>query len=532
MEIKIGSSIKIEDGFYVPENLYRQYKEMNISSIFSWQAECLSLPGVLDGHKNLVYSAPTSAGKTLVAELIVLKRVLETPLKAFIILPYVSVSREKMVYLQGFVCLTEIFTHLLCVPETFQQFGNSCWRLHGRSQSTGGLSSVNVAVCTIEKANSLVNRLIEEERLDELGIVVVDELHLIGDTHRGYLLELLLTKLLLHSRRRLNSKLIDSSRSSEDSRSLLNESLNKSIFHTNGIQIIGMSATLPNLKTLGQWLDAEVYVTNFRPVPLTEFVLSCDTRSKVNQLYKLVNSGSDNVCTQQTSAESLVPTGNLPMDSQLTSDTQLNVVDEDGVFGLCLDSFLSGHGVLVFCPTKQWCEQLADTMARHIFNLTQSYFSTQHKQKNNLLESNAGDLGDENSSDHQAGLDIGSRLAVHLDRVGLSTCVDQLKRCPAGLDTALARSLGYGVAFHHAGLTVEEREVIEFGFRKGLVRILIATSTLSSGVNLPARRVIIRTPLFHGHILDFLTYKQMAGRAGRQASILLVKVFYYVNQKI
>jgi DNA polymerase theta len=52
-----------------------------------------------------------------------------------------------------------------------------------------------VVVCTIEKANALVNRLLEEESLTQLCCVVVDELHMVGDDDRGYLLELLLTKL-------------------------------------------------------------------------------------------------------------------------------------------------------------------------------------------------------------------------------------------------------------------------------------------------------------------------------------------------
>lgn len=64
----------------------------------------------------------------------------------------------------------------------------------GSHTPAGGFASVDVAVCTIEKANSLLNRLMEDKKVSSLGIVVVDEMHLIGDSHRGYLLELFLTK--------------------------------------------------------------------------------------------------------------------------------------------------------------------------------------------------------------------------------------------------------------------------------------------------------------------------------------------------
>ncbi|XP_046723327.1 DNA polymerase theta isoform X2 [Silurus meridionalis] len=405
----------------LPKPVLEKYQSLGVKQMFEWQAECLTLGKVLEGN-NLVYSAPTSAGKTLVSEFLILKRVLETRRKAIFILPFVSVAREKMFYLQN----------------VFQEAGVRVEGYMGSTSASGGFSALDVAVCTIEKANGLINRLIEEDRMDLLGIVVVDELHMLGDSGRGYLLELLLTKIQYIAKK------------AEEKCS------NK--YSSDGVQIVGMSATLPNLDLLARWLNAELYHTDYRPVPLMEWV-----KIGVN-----IYNGSMNLVRPFTPA--LTVKG-----------------DDDHIVSLCFETVQAGHAALLFCPSKNWCEKLADSIAREFYNLY-------HYEKQS------------ESAAH----------SVSLNYEGLQDVVAQLKRTPAGLDEILKRTVPWGVAFHHAGLTFDERDILEGAFRQGFLRVLVATSTLSSGVNLPARRVIIRTPVFNGHLLDILTYKQMVGRAGRK----------------
>ena len=84
----------------------------------------------------------------------------------------------------------------------------------------------------------------------------------------------------------------------------------------------------------------------------------------------------------------------------------------------------------------------------------------------------------------------------------------------------LAQCIENGSAFHHAGLISEQRKIIEDGFRNGTIKVIAATPTLAAGLNLPARRVIIkgyrRYDVNFGQVpIPVLEYKQMAGRAGR-----------------
>ncbi|MBW2965798.1 hypothetical protein KY342_01700, partial [Candidatus Woesearchaeota archaeon] len=83
----------------------------------------------------------------------------------------------------------------------------------------------------------------------------------------------------------------------------------------------------------------------------------------------------------------------------------------------------------------------------------------------------------------------------------------------------LSNCIKKGIAFHHAGLTHKQKELIEDNFRKGIIKIIACTPTLAFGLDLPAFRAIMKDLRRYSHHgltwIPTLEYLQMAGRAGR-----------------
>ncbi|KAK2601723.1 hypothetical protein QQS21_004711 [Conoideocrella luteorostrata] len=318
----------------LPCEIVSNFASVGINHIYPWQKNCLKGPGLLAGERNLVYCAPTGGGKSLVADLLMLKRIIGKPgTKALLVLPYVALVQEKVGWLRKIVRNVKSLEH-----PTKGDAPIGPWRLRadygtirvigffGGGKVRAMWDDFDIGVCTMEKANALINTAITDSSISKLRAVVLDELHMIDDYHRGYILELIATKLM----------------------SLGQE-----------LQIIGMSATLPNLSLLATWLNAHSYETRYRPVPIEEHLVYDGKIFLAGP-----NDGLGHTPSQLSSQD--VTEGKATPARRVDNSTQKEFADIllNSVVSLSYETASMGYGVLVFAGSRAVCESNARWISR------------------------------------------------------------------------------------------------------------------------------------------------------------------------
>jgi len=184
--------------------------------------------GFLKG-KNLLLASPTSSGKTRVAEVSMMVNH-SCGGKSLYLVPLRSLAREK------YEDFSELYKGLMSV-------GLSIGNL---TKSDESLGRDDLVICSYEKFDSLLRHRVSW--IKDVSLVVLDEVHLLDDVNRGPTIEVLLTRLKKMK-----------------------------------VWVVALSATIGNPELMGEWLDALVVKSNFRPVKLLEGVFS-------NEVVKFKNS--------------------------------------------------------------------------------------------------------------------------------------------------------------------------------------------------------------------------------------------------
>ena len=207
----------------LPDAALEFLKGQGFSELYPPQAQSVEL-GLL-ANKSLLVSAPTASGKTLIATLAMIS--------------HLAKNKSKIVYLSPLRALAS---------EKFSEFKKlekvSLGRKTKVQISTGdfetqdtSLEKSDILILTNEKMDSIIRH--GSEWIDDIGLVISDEIHLLGDEDRGPTLEMILTKLKL-----LETK----------------------------PQIVALSATVTNANEISDWLGCTLVDNDWRPVPLSEGV--------------------------------------------------------------------------------------------------------------------------------------------------------------------------------------------------------------------------------------------------------------------
>jgi helicase len=276
------------------------WKQDGITSLLPLQEEAVMRTGVLQ-NKSLIVFAPTSSGKTFIAELAALKH-LESSRGVIYLVPTKALAEEKY---RRFTRLYKRLGYRILVA-TRERPETDAPALQGR---------FDLLVAVYEKMKSYLVQ--KPSLLSRAGIVIADEIQMLGEKDRGGVVDLLLTKIAQSPYR---------------------------------VQFLGLSAVLGDVLRIARWLDCDFLKESQRPVELHEGVFNSQDGCFY---YRAFNTGEEG-------EEPLTPAG-------IVVDGELEDFYEQAVLQLTRHlTKVNKEQIMIFVPTRGisrlWAEKLAASL--------------------------------------------------------------------------------------------------------------------------------------------------------------------------
>ncbi len=309
-------------------------------------------------QKSFLVCAPSGSGKTLIGEVCAISNIFQQFGKSIYLVPFKALATEKYFHFKKSYARYDLKVEL---------------SIGDYDVDDKKLEKADIIVTTYEKMDSILRNFYDKEWIYEISTIIIDEIHIIGESDRGPRLESLIVR--------------------------LNEFLHNP-------QIIGLSATIANPEFFNSWLSSlgnhtTLIKSDKRPVPLH---------------YKI----------------------------EITQN-------KDSTMKRIVKTILKDKGqVLIFLNKRKTAQQTAQNLKDVVVKLMED-----------------------------SELKVCKAISKRLSTV-------------KGGNRDLSKVISNGIAFHHAGLIARERKTIEDNFRKKIIKIICCTTTLSAGINTPARVVILR----------------------------------------
>jgi superfamily II DNA/RNA helicase len=445
------------------DNYIKNYLSFEPPVIEYWPSQVKAIAMVNDEERrDFLLKMPTSSGKTQIAELTILRFLLDY-----------SNSGKKCVYIAPYRSLA------VEVEKSFRKslgsIGYKVSEIYGKFELNPAekflIDQNQILIVTPEKFDAILRYV--PQMWDNIGLIVIDEGHIIDPNERGLRFEFFIQRLLTK-------------------------------YKDKDCRFLFISAVLPNADEFAKWITGspkQLVQSRWRPSrQMIGRLTWTGEHASIDYTYT-ENGEFDQECfvpkfIEKTKCKGLPGVGK-----------RRNPFPTSSREALALSSllFAKESTTLVFIPKKNhinsFCDDLIDAL---------KFQGAIEKFNGNTFHLPAPDKESE----------IFKR------------CVGVI-HSELGNDSKLINYLENGFIIHHAGLPGPVRIAIEELIRSNQISLIIATSTLAEGVNLPIKTVIVKD-LYYGHnqLIDTLRFWNVCGRAGRAGKENEGQILFYLNKTV